>query len=61
MKRQSTEVWTVNTFAGSSTGFADGVGSAARFNGPIGIAIDSTGNLYVTDYSNHLIRKITTR
>ncbi|HEX9105186.1 MAG TPA: hypothetical protein VF997_23405, partial [Polyangia bacterium] len=38
-------------------GNADGVGSAARFNNPRGLAYDS-GNLYVTDQANHSIRKI---
>ncbi len=42
-----------------SAGSIDGVGSAARLSGPHGIAIDSTGNLYVSEVSSHLIRKIT--
>ena len=41
------------------SGSADGTGSAARFNSPRGIAIDSTKNLYVTDQNNQTIRKIT--
>ena len=51
----------VSTFAGSarSTGSTDGVGSAALFYGPIGIAIDSTdSNLYVADLYSETIRKI---
>lgn len=51
----------VTTLAGSSdpaiSGTADGVGSAARFNRPYGITTDGT-NLYVSDYSNHMIRSI---
>ena len=40
-------------------GHADGVGAAAGFNLPIGVATDSAGNVYVADTSNHTIRKIT--
>jgi len=32
---------------------------SAQFNGPQGIAIDSSGNLYVADTQNNLIRKVT--
>jgi sugar lactone lactonase YvrE len=42
-----------------SPGSSDGVGSDARFNGAIGVAVDSTGNLYVTDQGNSTIRKLT--
>src|SRR5450759_2675104 len=37
----------------------DGVGSAARFSTPNGVATDSAGNVYVTDTNNDTIRKIT--
>jgi len=53
---------TVSTVAGVATvyGTADGTGSAARFSQPSGIAVDSSGNLYVTDAgTNFTIRKIT--
>jgi gliding motility-associated-like protein len=52
----------VTTFAGSHTGvagFADGQDTSARFNYPDGLAFDSLGNLFVSDYYNSAIRKIT--
>ena len=49
----------VSTFAGSGIfGYADGNGTAASFTGPSGVAVDGTGNVYVADTNNHLIRKI---
>jgi len=48
-------------FAGSSgaTGSADGSGASARFNQPQGLAVDSSGNIYVADTNNCTVRKIT--
>jgi sugar lactone lactonase YvrE len=58
--RKITSDGVVTTFAGSgSIGSADGMGTMASFSYPSGVAIDSIGNLYVADRSNHKIRKIT--
>jgi sugar lactone lactonase YvrE len=48
----------VTTFAGSTQGSSDGVGTEAQFSGPYGVAVDSKGTIYVADTSNHKIRKI---
>src|ERR1700690_1270639 len=42
-----------------NAGSTDGTGSAARFNHPYGLAVDSSGNVYVADRANSVIRKIT--
>jgi sugar lactone lactonase YvrE len=40
-------------------GYLDGTGAGAEFNNPIGITIDSGGNLYIADTNNNVIRKVT--
>lgn len=50
----------VTTLAGDGiAGFRDGPAAAARFNGPIGVAADDKGNVYVADSYNDRIRIIT--
>src|SRR5205085_2201186 len=59
--RKITAAGVVTTLAGlaGSNGSADGMGSAARFYHPNGVATDSSGNVYVADIYNDTIRKIT--
>jgi sugar lactone lactonase YvrE len=59
--RKITPAGVVSTLAGGvlQSGYADGAGSAARFNTPWGITVDGSGNLFVSDSENHVIRKIT--
>ncbi|GAB3472282.1 hypothetical protein GCM10027321_45110 [Massilia terrae] len=50
---------TVSTIAGNGRpGFADGKGAAAQFNGPVGVAVDRAGIVYVADTYNDRIRRI---
>ncbi|PJZ79235.1 NHL repeat-containing protein [Leptospira meyeri] len=60
--RKITSAGVVTTLAGSATGasgYVNGAGTAARFTQPIGITLDSAGNLYVADSTNNAIRKVT--
>ncbi len=51
----------VTTLAGASglSGSADGAGASARFAQPAGVAVDRADNVYVADYGNHTVRKVT--
>lgn len=52
----------VSTLAGSETpGLVDGIGALAKFNYPCGMVVDPEGNVFVADFANHTIRKITPR
>src|SRR5437868_6660180 len=59
--RKITSNGVVTTFAGTAgiPGSADGIGNAAQFYRPFGVAADKAGNVYVADASNSTIRKIT--
>jgi len=50
-----------STLAGQAGTFGsfDGTNSGARFNCPTGVAVDSSGNIFVTDYNNETIREVT--
>ncbi len=58
--RKITSAGVVSTFAGSGVvGASNGIGTAATFNHPYGVAVDASGNVYVAEGANNLIRKIT--
>lgn len=56
--RKITPTGVVSTLAGSVIGDADGIGNLAKFNSPTGVCLDALGNIIVTDYGNHKIKKI---
>jgi len=58
--RKISSTGVVTTLAGGlAAGSTDGIGTAARFWEPRGIAVDSAGTVYVADYMNHTVRRIT--
>src|SRR6185295_7347531 len=51
----------IGTLAGSGAPGSDGDGGsalAATLNFPTGVAVDTSGNIYIADTSNHRIRKV---
>jgi hypothetical protein len=52
----------ISTIAGTGTDSYsgdNGQATSAAINGPSGIAIDSSGNVYLSDFNNNRVRKIT--
>ncbi|PWU22155.1 MAG: hypothetical protein C5B50_00080 [Verrucomicrobia bacterium] len=60
LSRVGSNLWSVTTIAGAvlNRGYADGMGTAAQFNGPQAVGVDSVGNVYVADTGNSVIRKV---
>jgi trimeric autotransporter adhesin len=57
--REITSAGTVSTLAGSgAAGYYDATGTAAKFNSPNDVVADGSGNLFVADYQNNVVRKI---
>ena len=59
--RRVTPTGTITTFAGTASGGFSGDGgpaTSARLNGPIAIAVDGQGNLYIADFNNARVRKV---
>lgn len=59
--RRITPTGVTSTFAGTanSRGATNATGTAARFSSPYGLTVDGSDNLFVSDYANCIIRKIT--
>ncbi len=57
--RKITATGTVTTLAGTgAAGYLDGAAASAQFNSPTGVCVDDSGNVYVADFQNQRIRKI---
>ncbi|HJV91277.1 MAG TPA: putative Ig domain-containing protein [Holophagaceae bacterium] len=52
--------YATSTLAGTPRvlGYLNGTGAAVKLNAPVGVAVDATGNAYVADTANHVIRKV---
>jgi len=63
IRRVDAATGTISTIAGDTTGMAgyagdSGPASSALFNHPFGVAVDISGNIYVSDSNNHRVREI---
>lgn len=56
--RKITPDGNVTTVAGSIGGYYDGPAADAQFNNPRSIAVDTSGNMYITDSNNFVVRRI---
>jgi sugar lactone lactonase YvrE len=60
--RRVTAGGVVSTLAGNGApGLVDGPCASASFNAARGVAVDTVGNVYVSDIGNHVIRRINTQ
>jgi len=60
LTKNAQDRWEVSVFAGSGVGgLADGVGKAAQFSRPYGIAMTADGTMYVSDSGNGAVRRVT--
>lgn len=51
-------IWEIYAGQRIQTGFANGSGSAVKFNDPRGIAADPEGNVWIADRGNHVVRML---
>jgi sugar lactone lactonase YvrE len=59
IQSSTSQVVTVSHFSGSGRfGFLDDSAKVAKFAGPSGMVFDELGNLYVSEITNHTIRKV---
>ena len=52
--------WVVTVAGSGAVGSTDGQGTQATFNGPRGVTVDKSGNIFISDWFSHQIRKINT-
>ena len=61
VRRLSPSTGVVTTLAGGASGSSNGVGTSASFNGPVGIALNSSGTYaLIADSSNNMLRALNT-